>query len=542
MNWAKRLFTRRELHSELSEEIRAHIEEKVEELVAEGMPREEAEHAARREFGNVSLTEEDGREVWRWNWIEDALQDVRFGLRQLRKSPGFTATAILTLALGIGANTAIFSVVNAVLLRPLPFKQASRLVALHEGIPKLGYPKMGFSPPDLEVFEREQKSFSAIGAYQNNPIELSGQAEPDRVTAARISASLFPMLGVEPMLGRNFTPQEDERGHNVAILSYELWQRRYGGDPEIVGKAIEINRTPYTVIGVMGQRFEFPLRGPEDNGTPADLWVPMAFTPAEMQDWGGGYFTSVVGRLRPDVTLDQASGEAETLAHAIVASYPPAITGSFRGALELEVHGEPFQEEIVAGVRTLVLVLMASVAFVLLIACANIATLLVSRAATRQREISVRTALGASRMRLVRQLLTESLLLATAGGGLGILLAGWGRNLLLALVPASIPLPRGVALDGNVLGYAACVSILAAILFGLLPALQASGVTVQDSLRESGRGASAGRSRHRVQGILVTVEFALALVLLIGAGLLVRSLTKIVETNPGIRAEGVLTL
>ena len=472
--------------------------------------------------------------------MRNLLQDLRYGLRVLARNPGFTAVAVVTLALGIGANTAIFSVLNASLLRPLPFSDPSRLIALGEGFPGMGYPKVGFSAPDFAIFVREQRSFSALGAFRDEHVDLSGQGEPERVTAARVAASLFPMLEAKQMLGRTFAPEEDAPGHNVAILSYELWRRRYGGEANVIGKTIELDRQSYTVIGVMPRDFQFPLVGPTENGSPAALWVPMAFTAAELQGWGGSYFNSVVGRLRPGVTLDEARSEAESLSRLIVASYPGAIADFVRRG-QLTILTEPFQEEVVGSIRPLLLVLMAAVAFVLLIACANVATLLLSPAATRQKEIAVRSALGATRLRLVSQMLTESLLLSIGGGVLGIVLAFWGRDLILALVPASVPLPRQVPLNGSVLSFALAVSVLAAILFGLAPAFQASSSTIQKPLREGGRQGTPGGS-HRLQGFFVTVEFALALILLVGAGLLIRSFANLLETNPGFRPDHVLTL
>ncbi len=540
MNWFKQIFSRRRLYNDLSEEIRAHLEEKIEELVASGMPRKEATAAARREFGNVTLMEEDSRNVWRWPSIENFLIDVRYGLRMLRKNPGFTAVAVLTLALGIGANTAVFGVMNAVLLRPLPFKQPSRLVMLIEGIPKLGFPKMGFSAPDFAVFERAQKSFESVGAYQNKYFNISGEREPERLMAARISSSVFPMLGAEPMLGRTFTIGEDVPGQNVVILSYGLWQRRFGADPGIIGRNLQLNRQPYTVIGVMPKAFNFPLRGPQAS-EPAELWVPMAFTATELEGWGTNYMNGVLARLRPGLAFEQASAEAESLSRSIGSNYPPELTKAFQGA-ELKVSINSYHEEVVKSVRTLLLILMAAVVLVLLIACANVATLLVSRAASRQKEVALRITLGATRVRLLRQMLTESLLLALIGGSLGLAFAFWVKTLLLSLVPESVPLPRDIPIGGSVIVFVLAASFLTTVLFGLVPAFQVSAMALHGSLQEGGRSGTPGRLRHRLQGFFVTVEFALALVLLIGSGLLIRSFAKLLQTDPGFRPDHVLTL
>jgi putative ABC transport system permease protein len=474
--------------------------------------------------------------------MESLLQDIRFALRMLCKSPGFGVVVVLTLALGIGANTAIFSIVEAVLLRPLPFKNPSRLVMLWEGLPEIGYPKVEASAPDLMLYEREQRSFDSVGAFQNQDFDVSGgSGEPERITAARVSASMFPMLGISPLIGRTYTRAEDESRTKVAVLSYGLWQRRYVGDRGIIGRTIDLDREPYTVLGVMPRNFEFPVRGPEGSDRPAELWVPMAFTPKELTSWGMYFNNNVLCRLKPGISMAQAQTEANLIAGHLMQAYPAALLKAFPNA-RVRIKLTPFQREVVGSVQTLLLVLMAAVALVLLIACANVATLLLSRAASRSREIAIRTALGASRSRLVRQLLTESLVLALAGGILGVLVAVWGTNGLLSLVPSSIALPQGVTVGGPVLAFAAAVCCVTAIVFGAVPAFQISAISLQGSLQEGGRGGTPGRTRRRLQGVFVTAEFALALVLLVGAGLLVRSFAKLLDTNPGFRPERVLTM
>jgi len=534
------LFWRRK-REELKEEFDGHLKMAARERAERGEDPRQAEQSARREIGNAGLIREVTRDQWGWRWLETLIQDLRYTFRMLHKSPGFTAVAILTLALGIGANTAIFSIVNAVLLHPLPFNDPSGLVVLHEGIPKMGYPKMDFSVPDLSVFARAQNSFSAIAAYQDKHVDISGHGEPERVTASRVSASLFSVLGAQPVLGRAFTQEEDAPGHALAILSYSLWQRRFGGASNILGQTIAVDRQPYTVIGVMPRNFAFPLPGAELNGQPAELWMPMGFTPTEFQDWGGSYFYGVIGRLKPGVTLPQARAEAGSLAQRIIDNYPAAIANFARKG-ELSVLVAPLQQDMVGSVRPLLLVLMGAVTFVLLIACANIATLLLSRAASRHEEIAVRTALGATRLRLLRQFLTESLVLSLAGGALGLLLASWVRDLMLQLVPPSILLPHQVPLSRTVLAFAVGVSIFSALLFGLAPAFQISSFSVQSSLREGGGAAKTSRRRFRLQRLFVTAEFALALVLLVASGLLIRSFAKLLATNPGFRPDHVLTV
>src|SRR5579862_8381597 len=363
-----------------------------------------------------------------------ALQDVRFGLRGLLRRPGFAAIGIVTLALGIGANTAIFSVVNAVLLRPLPFSEPDRLGIVFEGIPSLGFPRVGFSVPDFEIYSEGQRSFESLAAYLNLSMERSGRGDPQRVVAARTSANLLSVLGASPLLGRAFTTEEDAPGHHVAILSYGLWQGKYGADPGVLGQSVVLDREPYTIVGVMPRPFQFPLRGALLNNDPADVLVPMAFTPAELSGFGNEFNYSVVGRLRPGVTFAAAEAEGGVLAARIKKAYPTELVKSF-GDPTILVPVVGLRQELVGNVRPLLLVLQAAVSLVLLIACVNVGLLLISRAPQRQAEIAIRTALGAGRGRLVRQLLFETLLIAVPGGALGLLLASWTRTLLLHHLP-----------------------------------------------------------------------------------------------------------
>jgi predicted permease len=435
-------------------------------------------------------------------YMERLWQDVRYGIRMLWRSPGFTAVAVLTLALGIGANTAIFSVVNAVLLRPLPYKDPDRLVMAFESLPRLGAQPIPFSAPDFEGFVQRNRSFEEFAAFQNKRYELSGVDQPERILGARVSCSLFSVLGVPPALGRAFTPAEDKEGRPVVVLSYGLWQRKFGRDAGLLGQAVTLDRQPYTVIGVMPQDFEFPPRGPVFNNEPADVYLPIAFTAAERQNFASMYNNSVIGRLRPGVTVAQARAEAAAIARRLLAEvYPPGLGQSADFALSATVTS--FREEVVGRVQVQLLVLLAAVVLVLLIGCADVANLMLMRAAARHREMAIRMALGASQLRLIRQVLAESLVLALAGGALGLLLALWGTDLLLTLASVSLPRAQEVRMDGSVLAFTLLLSLGTALLFGLVPALGAARGDVSGALKEGSPSATPSRRRSRRLGARV---------------------------------------
>jgi predicted permease len=467
-------------------------------------------------------------------------QDVRYAVRTLGRAPGFSAVAILTLAVTIGAITAIFSVVNGVLLRSMPFGDPDRLAILYEAIPKALAGPIGFSAPDYAGFEQRARSFTSLAAFANKEYELSGVTQPERVTAARVSATIFTVLGVQPLIGRAFTRDEDLGRVPVAILSDGLWRRAFGSDASIVGRPVVLDRKAYTVVGVMPPTFVFPNRGPIFNNVPADLFVPISFTEDELAAFGSMYNNTVIGRLAPGVTVAQADAEARAICERMTKEiYPSALQ---QMGLTLSASVVPLRDEIVGRVQTLLYVLLAAVGVVLLIACADLANLMLTRAAGRQREMAVRTALGAARSRLARQVLVEAGLLAAAGGLLGVPLAYWGTRALVRLAPETLPRLNEIGLDGRVLGFAAVTSILTALLCGVLPAIESSRRLAGQTLKDGGRAGTPGSRQRRMFGTLVIVQFALAVVLLVAGGLLIRSFARLMAVNPGFRPEHVMSL
>jgi len=464
--------------------------------------------------------------------------DVRYALRNVRRNPGFTTIAVLALAVGIGANTAVFTIVNGVLLRALPYRNPGELVAMFEKVPGAPVAKFGFSPPDFEIVRDASRSFTGMFAYRNETVELSGVGESQRVVATRVSPEMFGVLGVAPIVGRALTADDDRSDAKVAVIGYGLWTRAFGRDPSAIGRTLALDRQPFTIVGVMGDAFEFPPRGGELNNEPGTLYVPIAFSPFQRQGFGSQYNNGVVARLKPGVTVAQARAELASIVKPLAERYPPVLS---KMAASLSIPMWPFMDEIVGQSRRMILVLMGAVAIVLLIGCADVANLMLTRAGSRQRELAVRSALGASPARVVRQLLTEGFVLAFLGGAAGLLLAWWIMRAMLALAGDTLPRVEAIAFDRRVLAYTIALASLTPLVFGVVPALRAALRSTFEALKEGGRGGSAGHGRQRMLGALVVAQFALALMLSVGAGLLVRSFMRLLSTSPGFRAEQLVT-
>jgi len=465
--------------------------------------------------------------------METLLNDLRFGIRTLIKSPGFAIVALLTLALGIGANSAIFSVVNAILLRPLAYKNPEQLVMINHNYVKINL-KASVSAFGYKHYVENAKSFEDIAAMTGWAANLTGEGEPERLTGQSVSANFFQTLGAEAARGRIFAPGEDSEGKNrVLVLSHGFWQRRFGGDPNILNKTLSLNGENYTVVGVMPEGFQFG----RELGMIIDLWRPIVFTPQQLSSNSiTNEFLMVIGRLRQGVTQDQAQAEMHTIAANLRQQY---MQGAYATNWDLLLTS--FRELIVGDIRLMLLIVMLVVGFVLLIACANVANLLLARAAARQKEIAVRTALGASRWRIIRQLLTESVLLSVVGGAFGLLIGYWGVKALISLNEDRIPRTNEISLDWKVLLFTFGVSILTGVLFGIVPAIQTTKTDLHETLKEGGRSAAAA-AKHWVRSVLVVAEIAMALAVLVGAGLLVKSFMRVQEINPGFNPQGLLTM
>jgi predicted permease len=524
----QRWFRRENWEREMREELRFHVEQQTAANIAAGMPREEARRQAALEFGGSEAVKEDCREQRRGFWLETVITDVRYGARMMARSPGFTIVAILTLALGIGANTAIFSVVNGVLLNPLPFPQSEQLVTLSESKPNFATGSISYL--NFRDWQRSNHTFSSMAISRPISFSLTGTGEAEQLRAELLSSDYFSLLGVKPVIGRLFVLGEDEVGAApIALISEGLWKRKYGSSPDVLGRTMTLDGGSYAIVGVIPAIFDLLVRSFRDS----DVYVPIGqWKNNFLLNRGAGLGIHGVGRLKSGVTIEQARADMDEVTRNLIAAFPDTDKGI--GAAVF-----PLKQDMLGEVRPVLLLLLGAVCFVLLIACVNVANLLLARSTARAREFAIRSALGAENGRLIRQLLTESIVLGIAGGGLGLLLAVWATHTALRHLPVTLPRAAGIGLDARVLIFTIVVSVGVGIIFGLAPALKTLKPVLQVTLNESGRGGSG--TRHRAQGVFVVVEMALALVLLAGAGLMVRTLGRLWSQDPGFNPRNVLT-
>jgi predicted permease len=513
------LFRGAQAEQELNDELRDHLERKTEEYVARGMTPEEGHRRARLDLEGFEQTKEKCRDARRVNWLHDLMQDLRFTVRMLHKSPGFTSVVVLTLALGIGANTAIFSVINGVLLTPLPYKNPQQLIAMRQND----------ALRNLMDVELQAQTFSQGGAINVDEMDYTSGAEPVQVRVGYVNAGFLETLAVAPMLGRTISAEEDVKGaRRVVDASYSFWQNFLGGDPHALGKTVRLSGYDYTVIGVMPADFALPREH-------ADIFVSLAVADPAAASQRGVHFMHSYWRLKPGATLAQAQAEMLAIDRRLSEQYPDTERDRRQTLV-------PLREMVTGNIRPALLILFAAVGFVLLIACANFAGLLVARAVSRRQELLIRTALGAGKVRLIRQALTESLALSLAGGFAGLFLARWSTALLLSLKPAALAQFTSISIDARVLAFVFGVSLLTGIVFGIAPAWCVARADFAESIKEGGRTATAGRSGHLLRSILVTAEFALAVVLLVGAGLLLKAFSRLRSVNPGFNPQNITTV
>jgi predicted permease len=516
---------------DLDQDMRSHLEIETQDNVERGMSPQEARRVAMLKFGNMARVKEDTRIVWSWVWVEQLWQDVRYGLRLLRTNPGFTAVAVLTLALGIGANTAIFSVVYAVLLKPLPYTNSEQLFSVFQRLSKDETTATGWSYPNLADLREQNHVFSDVTGSQHHQLTLTGQGEASVLNASVVTAEFFKVFTEKPLLGRVFFSEDGKSGAPaVTLLSENLWRGTFGADPAIVGKSIELDKRPFIVVGVMPSRFRFPLVMESEQ-----LWIPLAHDPFFGSWMGrrGGHWLEVTGRLKNGVSAAQAQAELDAISARLAKDFPIENDGWI-------IQMIPLQQMLVFGVKSALFVLLGAVGLVLMIACVNIANLLLTRATSRAREMALRTTLGAGRNRIVRQLLSETAILGLLGGVAGIALAYWGVQSLTALLPAAVPQVNPIRVDKFVLCFALLLSGIASFAFGLVPALWVANSSLQTNLREGGGRSGESGGRHRARSFFAAAEIALAMILLVAAGLLVRSFAKLTSVSPGFDVERVV--
>jgi len=532
MKWMKRLFSRRRVFRELSDEIRAHLEEKIEALLEGGMSRKEAEAAARREFGNVTLVEEHGRDVWRWLSIENLFADVRYSLRMLRRNPMFTAVGLLTIAIGIGANAAVFSVVNSVLLKPLNYPKAEELVSLHQtapGAPGLADFENGLllSPSMYFTYAEQNRTFQSLGVWDTGTASVTGLAEPEQVRTVEVSDGVLQALGVSPVVGRWLTLADQiPRGRQTVMLSYGYWQRRFGGDRTVLGRNLMVDSQPREIVGVMPHGFR-------SVDADFDVIVPLAFERNKLILAGFGYHG--IARLKPGVKITEANRDVTRMLPIWMDSWSngPGSHPHIYETWRITPLIRPLKQEVIGNVGELLWVVMGTIGLVMLIACANVTNLLLVRVESRQQELAVRAALGAGWGQIVRGLLVESVMLGLMGGAFGVGLAYAGVRFLVATGPANLPRLGEISIDGRTLGFTLLLSVFAGLLFGLIPALKYAGPRTSLALRSAGRTISVSRERHRARNLLVVGQVAMALVLLVSAGLMIRTFKALRTVDPG---------
>lgn len=522
--------------ADVEEELRSTLDAYQEDLVRQGFSEEDARRKARIDLGRPAAQNETYRKAIGLGPFDELSRDLRYGLRAMRRNPGFATIAVLSLAVGIGATTAIFSIVEGVLLRPLPFADPARLMVLGDTVPGIDMGSnghIGVTIPQILTYERDARGFAALGGFEQAGYEFSGAGAPAKISAARVTASIFPVLGVMPLMGRTFTQKEDDDSQPVTVISYAMWRSSFNRDPKILGRKIELNRKTYEIIGVMPSGFEFPLiPGQMDQSR---LWVPLSPTPDELKE-AAAWCCGMVGRLEPGVTSTQAQQDASRVAQQITRNFPAYMSSQRIGAMV-----RPLTDDTVAQARPLLRILFLAVAVVLFIACANLAGLLLVRVIRRRREIALRRALGASGASLLRQSLVETLALSLAGGLIGLGLAALAVRVGISFLPETLPLVASIRLDCHVVLFAIGTALLTGLLCGLVPALAAARTNMNDRLKEGGRTGSAGGAHARLRSALVVAEIAVALVLLIASGLLLRSFEKLRDVDPGFRTDHLLT-
>ena len=524
------LFSRKRRQAELIEEIQSHLEMAVRDRMERGEGAVQARATAQREFGNAAVVREVTHDQWGWAWLENLFQDLHFAVRMLRKAPGFTTVAVLTLALGIGANTAIFSIVDAVLLQSLPYPDPDQLVLMFDVALKQPDALAGMSYRDFSECREQNHVFSEMAGNAFHDLTLTGAGEPSVVDTAGVTPEIFPVLGAKPLAGRTLLPEDGKQGAApVAVVSENLWRSRFGANPELIGQSISLDMRAFTVVGILPASFRYPDGFPRQ-----DVWIPVAQDPlfGPLLSQPGVPVLGGVGRLKPGISMEQAQEEMNTLSARFAKEFPVQDSG-------LTIRIEPYRQFVVGKLKSALLILLGAVSIVLLIACANIANLLLARATSRGREIAVRHALGAGRARIVRQLLTESVLLGLLGGVTGVLLAAWGVRILRPFLPSDVTRINSIHVAGPVLAFALLLSLAAALAFGLAPALLVTPSNLQTNIKEGGE-RTGQRGGQRVRSCLAIAEISLAMVLLVAGGLLIRSLALVMSVNPGFDPNHVI--